>query len=70
MEWVLADLDDEVGSRVAGEYAFRSMDEGYSADRQIAVYERTGSLNDVVDHLIAETEEGVLTGEPVDSAGS
>jgi carboxylate-amine ligase len=52
------------------EYAFRIMDEGSSADRQLAVFERTGDLNAVVDHLIAETEEGVLSAGPVESAGS
>jgi carboxylate-amine ligase len=59
LEWFLDDVVDELGSRDAVEYAFRIMDEGSSADRQLAVYERTGDLNAVVDHLIAETEEGV-----------
>jgi glutamate---cysteine ligase / carboxylate-amine ligase len=60
LEWFLDDVVDELGSREAVEYAFRIMDEGSSADRQLAVYERTGDLNAVVDHLIAETEEGVF----------
>jgi hypothetical protein len=58
MEWFLDDVVDELGSREEVEYAFRIMDEGSSADRQLAVYERTGDFKDVVDHLIAETEEG------------
>jgi carboxylate-amine ligase len=59
MEWFLDDVVDELGSRAEVEYAFRILDEGASADRQLAVYERTGDFKDVVDHLIAETEEGV-----------
>jgi carboxylate-amine ligase len=60
LEWFVDDVVDELGSREAVEYAFRIMDEGSSADRQLAVYEREGTLQAVVDHLIAETEEGVL----------
>jgi len=70
LEWFLDDVVDELGSREAVEYAFRIMDEGSSADRQLAVYERTGDLNAVVDHLIAETEEGVYADAPVESTGS
>lgn len=65
LEWFLDDVVDELGSREAVEYAFRIMDEGSSADRQLAVYQRTGDLNAVVDHLIAETEEGVYDDAPV-----
>jgi carboxylate-amine ligase len=53
------DVVDELGSRSAVEYAARILEEGSSADRQLAVYERTGSLEAVVDHLIGETVEGV-----------
>jgi hypothetical protein len=41
------------------DYAYRILSEGASADRQAEVYARTGSLHQVVDHLIAETREGV-----------
>ncbi|MDQ2931498.1 MAG: carboxylate-amine ligase, partial [Gemmatimonadota bacterium] len=41
------------------DYAFRILDEGTSADRQLAVFEKTGDLKAVVDSLIAETAEGV-----------
>jgi len=51
---------DELGSRAQVEYAFKILDGGTSADRQLAVYEQTGDLKAVVDHLIAETREGVL----------
>src|SRR5215213_7864424 len=60
MEWFLDDVVDELGSRKEVEYAFRIMDEGSSADRQLAVYQRTGDLSAVVDQLIAETREGVF----------
>ncbi|MGI8957712.1 MAG: carboxylate-amine ligase, partial [Chthoniobacterales bacterium] len=33
--------------------------EGTGADRQLAVWERTGDLKAVVDHIIAETYEGL-----------
>ena len=60
IEWFIGDVMDELGSRKEIEYAYRILDEGTSADRQLATYRRTGSLQAVVDQLIAETEEGVL----------
>ncbi len=60
IEWFIDDVIDELGSRQQVEYAFKIMDEGTSADRQLATFKRTGSLNDVVDQLIRETEEGVV----------
>ena len=60
IEWFLDDVMDELGSRKEIEYAFRIMDEGTSADRQLATFRRTNSLQAVVDQLIRETEEGVL----------
>jgi len=59
IEWFLADVLDELGSRKEAEYAFRILDEGSSADRQLKVHERTGDLKAVVDHLIHETAEGL-----------
>ena len=64
IEWFLGDVVDELGTRKEVEYAYRILEEGTSADRQLATYERTGDLKAVVDQLIAETEEGVLTAEP------
>ena len=61
LEWFLDDVLDELGSRKEVEYAFRIMDEGTSADRQLATFERTGDLKAVVDQLILETEAGVLS---------
>jgi len=60
IEWFIGDVVDELGSRREVEYAYRILEEGTSADRQLAVYERTGSLNAVVDQLIVETADGVL----------
>ncbi len=59
LEWFVDDVVDELGSRTEVEYALRILEEGSSADRQLAVFERTGSYHAVVDHLIAETEEGI-----------
>ena len=58
IDWLLADTLDELGTRAQVEYAFKIMEEGSSADRQLAVFERTGDLNAVVDHLITETALG------------
>jgi carboxylate-amine ligase len=62
LEWFIDDVLDELGSRKEVEYAFRILDEGTSADRQLATYRRTGSLEAVVDQLMRETEEGVKPG--------
>jgi carboxylate-amine ligase len=59
LEWFIDDVVDELGSRREVEYAFTIMRHGTSADRQLAVHDRTGSLEAVVDHLVAETAEGV-----------
>lgn len=60
LEWFIGDVVDELGSRKEVEYAYRILEEGSSADRQLATYQRTGDFNAVVDQLIAETAEGVL----------
>jgi carboxylate-amine ligase len=59
LEWFIGDVLDELGSRKEVEYAFRIMEEGTSADRQLATWKRTGDLKAVVDQLIRETAEGV-----------
>ncbi|MFL5521105.1 MAG: glutamate-cysteine ligase family protein, partial [Gemmatimonadales bacterium] len=58
--WFIDDVLDELGSRKEVEYAFRILDEGTSADRQLATYARTGDIRDVVDQLVRETAEGVV----------
>lgn len=60
LEWFLDDVLDELGSRKEVEYAFKILAEGTSADRQLAVFEKTGDLKAVVDQLIHETAEGVI----------
>jgi glutamate---cysteine ligase / carboxylate-amine ligase len=60
IEWFIDDVLDDLGSRAEVEYAFRILEGGSSADRQIAVYEETNDLCAVVDQLIAETREGVV----------
>jgi len=64
IEWFIADVVDELGSRAEVEYAYRIMEEGSSADRQLRVYRQTGDLKAVVDNLIAETQEGLVAIEP------
>ncbi len=59
IEWFIGDVLDELGTRKEVEYAFKILDDGTSADRQLRVYKETGSLEAVVDNLIQETEEGV-----------
>jgi carboxylate-amine ligase len=59
IEWFLDDVLDELGSRTEVEYAFKILEEGSSADRQLRTFEETGDLKAVVDQLIAETSEGV-----------
>jgi carboxylate-amine ligase len=64
LEWFIDDVVDDLGTRKEVEYAFRIMDEGSSADRQIKVFQETGDLKAVVDHLIAESAEGVFDNVP------
>jgi glutamate---cysteine ligase / carboxylate-amine ligase len=66
IEWFIGDVVDELGSRTEVEYAFRILEEGSGADRQLATYQRTGDLKAVVDDLIEETREG--TEKKVDAA--
>lgn len=59
VEWFLDDVLDDLGTRKEVEYAFRILDEGTSADRQLRVFENTGSMRKVVQHLARETAAGV-----------
>src|SRR5438874_10776471 len=65
LAWFVDDVVDELGSRREVEYAFHMMRERTSAARQLATFERTGDLKDVVDQLIAETAEGIPTEQPL-----
>ena len=60
LEWFVDDVLDELGSRKEVEYAFTILEQGTSADRQIARFRETGDLKAVVDSLISETAEGVV----------
>src|SRR5689334_20882918 len=59
LQWFVDDVVDELGSRREVEYAFQIMRNGTSADRQLAIFDRTGDFKQVVDSVIAETAEGV-----------
>ena len=61
LEWFVADVVDELGSRKEVEYAFQMLRQGSSADRQLATYARTNDLKAVVDQLIEETNEGLTS---------
>ena len=60
LEWFIGDVVDELGSRPEVEYAYKILETGTSADRQLEAFQRTNDLHAVVDQLIRETEEGVL----------
>src|SRR3970040_1993201 len=57
--WFVDDVVDELGSRKEVEYAYRILEEGASADRQLATFKRTGDLRAVVDQVIQENREGI-----------
>src|SRR5262245_20760285 len=59
IEWFLADVIDELGTRKEIEFAFEILKTGNSASRQVETFNKSNDLNAVVDQLIRETEEGV-----------
>jgi glutamate---cysteine ligase / carboxylate-amine ligase len=50
---------DELGNHAEMAHIERIMREGTGADRQLAVWERTQDMKTVVDHIVAETYEGL-----------
>jgi carboxylate-amine ligase len=50
---------DELGSKREMAHIERIMQEGTGADRQLAVWEKTQDMKKVVDHIVAETYEGL-----------
>jgi carboxylate-amine ligase len=60
------DVVDEIGTRQDVEYIYKIVDQGTSADRQLAVFRKAISegqpsqeaLRNVVDHLVKETHQG------------
>jgi carboxylate-amine ligase len=53
------DVLDELDLREEVEYARTIMEQGTSADRQLATFRETGDLKGVVDQLVRETRQGV-----------
>ena len=53
------DVVDELGSREELKYVHTMLEQGTGADRQLAVYEKTGDLKDVVDYMVSETNYGI-----------
>jgi carboxylate-amine ligase len=53
------DVVDELQSREAVEYVHTVLEEGTSADRQLAVFRETGDLKEVVRHIVEETKVSV-----------
>jgi carboxylate-amine ligase len=56
---LVADVATELGTENEIEYARAILAEGTSADRQLAVWRRTGDLKAVVDHVIEDTKRGL-----------
>ncbi len=57
---LIDDVVDELGSRKEIEYIHQMLEMGTGADRQLKVFEKTGSLVNVVDYIVAETRVGVF----------
>ena len=53
------DVVDELGSRDEINRIHKILKEGTGADRQLAVFEKTKNLNDVVDYILKETVAGI-----------
>src|ERR1700756_2852853 len=54
------DVVDDLGSRSAVNYVHTILLEGTSAERQLRVFEQTGDLRAVVQHVVAETRAGTM----------
>ena len=55
---LIDDVVDELGVRKEVNYVHTILEQGTSADRQLAVYRETGDLKKVVEHIIDETISG------------
>ena len=53
------DVIDDLGSREEIGYIRTMIKEGSGADRQLAVFKKTGDLKAVVDYIVAETNKGL-----------
>src|SRR5882724_685883 len=63
------DVVDELGSRRELNYVHQILNNGTSADRQLAVYNETRDLKAVVDNLVKESVEGAYDVPTVGAAG-
>ena len=54
------DVVDDLGSRSAVNYVHTILNEGTSAERQLRVFQQTGDLRAVVQHVVAETRAGTM----------
>src|SRR6266513_1222346 len=59
LEFVATEVN-EFGAQNEMAHIERIMREGTGADRQLAAYERTRNIKAVVDHIVAETYEGLI----------
>lgn len=53
------DVVDDLGSRSAINYVHTMLKEGTGADRQLAVFQQTGSMEKVVDYITEQTVRGL-----------
>jgi carboxylate-amine ligase len=58
LEW-LDDVAGELNTRDELHYAYKILEEGTSAERQRRVYHQNRDLRAVVDHVVAETKQGI-----------
>ena len=58
------DVVDDLGSRSAVNYVNTILSEGTSAERQLRVFQETGDLRAVVQHVVAETRAGTMEPRP------
>src|SRR4030095_11275302 len=68
LEFVASEAD-ELGTHREMAHIERIMREGTGADRQLAEVERTHAMKAVVDHIVAETYEGLDVSERAAAAG-
>ncbi len=57
VSWFIDDVVDDLGCRKEVLYACKIMEDGTSADRQLAALERSGDMRAVVKQLISETND-------------
>jgi carboxylate-amine ligase len=57
---LVEDVVDDLGSRSAVNYVNTILSEGTSAERQLKVFQQTGDLRAVVQHVVAETRAGTM----------